>query len=213
MKNQVVVIIAVLSVLALSCKKKSEEPIPTPVPVVKANYFQLKVGNYWIYQGFHVDTNGIATPTGDFDSAYIEKDTVMRGFTYYKLIERQYLIMPQWGTFLRDSSGYLVTAGGYVIASDCNFTDILAVDTSSKQIYVGSAQMTGRDSLVVSPAGTFQSITWRNKIVPVPPNPMHWPVRYAYDVYGKGVGKMKSSTFFFSASWTIESWLVRYKVN
>jgi hypothetical protein len=63
------------------------------------------------------------------------------------------------------------------------------------------------------PAGTFPSVTSRRQIVPVPPNPANLPVRYLYDVFGKGVGKMKSYTFFFSGGIGFQAQLVRYKVN
>lgn len=210
MKKWFIMIIAVLSILSFSCKKDSEDQIP----VVKANYYQLKVGNYWIYQRFNVDTNGVATPTGDYDSAFIEKDTLIQGFTYFKLKENPYVLFPeQMSSYLRDSSGYLVTSSGNILASDDNFTTVLAIDTSIPNLYVGYLQMTGKDSLVTTEAGNFQSITPRRKIVPTPPNNANFPIRYTYEVYGKGVGKMKTHSFFFSDAMTFETRLVRYKLN
>lgn len=210
MRNIPLAIAAVLSIIVFSCKKDAE----TPVPVTKADYYQLKVGNYWIYEGYMVDTNGVATPTGVFDSAYIEKDTLINGNSYYKLMECPYVVFPwQYAFYLRDSLGYLVNSDGIILASDNNFTDTLAVDTGNPELYTGYQKMTGKDSLVTIPAGTFQSVTSRRQIVPVPPNPANIPVRYLYDVFGKGVGKMKSYTFFFSGGIGFQAQLVRYKVN
>jgi len=46
--------------------------------VTQADYYQLKVGNYWIYQSYQIDSNGVATPENLWDSAHIEKDTIIR---------------------------------------------------------------------------------------------------------------------------------------
>lgn len=174
----------------------------------------MKVGNYWIYQGFRIDTNGVVTPTTKYDSAYIEKDTIIRSLTYYKLLEDPYVLgSPKFASFLRDSSGYLVNSSGYILASDYNFIDTLEVKTGEGQLYMAYTKMTGKDSLVTLPAGSFQSITSRATVVPSIPNIGNHPIRYYYDVYGKGVGKMKSHTFFWSGIMELESRLVRYKVD
>ena len=210
MKNQVIVIIALLSVLAIACKKNTEDPVPVP----QADYFRLKVGNYWIYQAYHIDTNGVVTPTTSFDSAHIEKDTVIRGSTYFKLLSKPLAEGGmQFPSYLRDSSGYLVNSLGYVLASDYNFTDTLDTITGEANLYMAYTKMTGKDSVVAVPAGSFPSITSRMRVVPLPPYNQMYPVRYAYDVYGKGVGKMKSHSFFWSGIMQIEARLVRYKVN
>ena len=60
MKNQLFFLFTALAILALSCKKNADDPIPT----VQADYFQLKVGNYWIYEGYRVDSNNVAISTG-----------------------------------------------------------------------------------------------------------------------------------------------------
>lgn len=202
-------IVAVLAIVTISCKKNSENP----APVTQADYFQLKVGNYWIYQGFTSDSTGVFTPTGKYDSAYIENDTLIRGFTYHKLVERPWVMSPQMPNYLRDSSGYLVDSRGYIIASDFNFTDILEIDTINIELFKGFLQMTGRDSVVTIPAGAFKSITSRYKTVPSPPNTANFPIRYSYDIYGKGVGEIKTHTFLWSGFMQMEARLVRYKVN
>jgi hypothetical protein len=212
MKKTLFLICASLSILAISCKKNSEDPITT----TKADYFQLKVGNYWIYEGFNVDTNGVATSTGKFDSAHIEKDTVIRGFTFVELWEKPYVMgITQFPVYLRDSSGYLVSMDGSVLASDFNFTDTIEIDNSNPLLYLGYVKMTGKDSIVGESLGKpIQSITSRKQIVPMLPNLNNLPIRYTYEVYGKGIGKIKTHSFFFSGGGPkLEARLVRYKVN
>jgi hypothetical protein len=199
-----------MSLLAVSCSKDDE----SPVPVAKVDYYQLKTGNYWIYEGYRVDTNGIATSTGDFDSAYIEKDTLIRGAVYYKLYEKPYVLGElQFSSFLRDSSGYLVSDDGGIRASYVNFTDTIVIDTTNPDLYSGYRKMIGKDSLVTVPAGAFASVTSSMQVIPAPAYASQVPVRYLYDVYGKGVGKMKTHSFFFLGPISIEARLVRYKVN
>ena len=213
MKKSLLLICAALSILTLSCKKNSSDD---PIPTVKADYFQLKISNYWIYEGFRIDTNGVATSTGDYDSAHIEKDTVIRGFTYFELWENPYVLGNiQYPVYLRDSSGYLVSGDGNLLASDFNFTDTLEIDNSHPELYIGYVKMTGKDSLVSSSIDqTYQSITSRRQVVPTPPNFNNLPIRYTYEVYGKGVGKIKTHSFFFSGGGPkFEARLVRYKVN
>lgn len=209
MKRSFILLLAVLSILTFSCKKTSNDT----TSATKPDYYQMKVGNYWIYQNYTADSNGVPTAGKLFDSAHIEKDTIIRGNKYYKLWQNPHLT---WGSqiasYLRDSSGYLVNNSGYRMCSDDNFIDTLGIDTNNLLLFKGYVKMTGRDSVVTVPAGSFQSITYRMKVIPTQPNDPH-PVRYIYDVYGKNIGKIKSHNFFYNGGQQLEVRLVRYKVQ
>ena len=209
MKQLFFLVLAVLAILAFSCKKTSNET----APVAKADYYQLKIGNYWIYQGFEIDTNGVVTPKNHFDSAHIEKDTIIRGNTYYKLWANQSLIMgEQFPSYLRDSSGYLVNSVGMRLCTADHFADTLYLDTAHTELYRGYGLMTGKDSLVTVQAGTFPSITSRMRVVPTQANDYHL-VRYSYSIYGKNIGMIKSHAFLYWGGQQFEARLVRYKVQ
>ncbi len=213
MKKLIISYLAFAMVFAVSCKKTTEEI----VPAVKSDYFQLKVGNYWIYEGYQIDSTGVATSTGISDSAYIEKDTMTGGNRYFKLIEAPFIFSPlQYTIFLRDSSGYLVDKSGRVLASDFNFSDTLQFDTAHPSLYTGYLTMTGKDSLVKMAGGIeLPSITAQYKIVPAPVYAGSMPVRYAYEVYARGIGKMKTHNFFFFTGYksSFERRLLRYNVQ
>jgi len=115
MKKVIVLVLAVLSILTFSCKKSSNDTVSAPVP----DYYQLKVGNYWVFQHFTIDSNGIAVPENKWDSVYIEKDTLIRGYKYYKEWQ-QLLSLGEFPYFLRDSSGYLINNLGTRLCSDNN---------------------------------------------------------------------------------------------
>jgi hypothetical protein len=81
MKRLFILAMVVLSILTFSCKKTSNGTFSGTKP----DYYMLKVGNYWIYQNYTADSNGVPTAGKLFDSAHIEKDTIIRGNKYYKL--------------------------------------------------------------------------------------------------------------------------------
>ena len=209
MKRSFVLALAAFSILTFSCKKSSNDTAPS----TQADYYQLKVGNYWIYQRFEIDTNGVVTSKNLFDSAHIEKDTIIRGNTYYKLwVKYTGCTGDQFPSYLRDSSGFLVNHLGVKGCSVDHFKDTLYIDSVNKKIAIGYVEMTGKDSLVTVQVGTFQSITSRMKVVPTQPNDPN-PIRYSYGVYGKNIGMIKSHSFFYGGGQQFESRLVRYKVQ
>jgi hypothetical protein len=200
----------VLIILTLSCKKSTDESSP----VVKADYYQLKVGNYWIYKSLRIDSAGVDTTyLPKLDSTYIQKDTTIRGNTYYKLFSDP---AATYGgnmiSFLRDSSGYLINHLGKILCSNDNFTQVLGYDSIMPKVFMGYLSMTGRDSTIQVPVGAFQSITLRMKIVPSSSYPQI-PIRYTYSSYGKGVGRIKTHDIDFMGNVKFEGWLIRYKVN
>ncbi|MEI6886182.1 MAG: hypothetical protein WCO02_16955 [Bacteroidota bacterium] len=210
MKRYLLINFAVLIMISLSCKKSTEESYPA----VKADYYQLKVGNYWIYQSVRIDSAGHDTTfLPHLDSAYIEKDTLIRGYTFFKLYsDPSGLFGGNELSLLRDSSGYLINWYGKILCSDDNFTQVIAYDTLMPTAYMGYVSMTGRDSIINVPAGPIQSITSRMKVVPAPRYPQI-PVRYVYSSYGKGIGMIKTHNFYFMGNIKFEGWLVRYKLK
>jgi hypothetical protein len=114
-------------------------------------------------------------------------------------------------SLLRDSSGYLITSLGRRLCSNDNFTDTLYVDTNNLWLFIGYVKMTGKDSLVTVPTGTYTSITCRMQVVPTQTNDPN-PIRYIYDVYGKNIGRIKSHNFYYNGNDHFEYRLVRYKV-
>lgn len=196
--------------LLSSCNKdKTTDPQLLPNP----DFMALNVGNYWIFEGYEQDSSGAYVPTGDMDSAYISKDTLIRGETYYKRHEKTIILAnTQQVTYLRDSSGYLVDYLGNILMSETNFTDTLYRDTNALLLYDGYAMMTGKDSVVEVPAGSFTSVTMRLTVVPTD-TASPFPTRYTYSVFGENVGKIKSHLFFFNGNRHFEARLVRYYID
>jgi len=207
-----------ITVLALatvftSCKKENETPIE-PLP----DFMHLKVGNYWVYEFYKTDTNGIETKLQETDSAYILKDSILNGKTYFVKIQsplhfnKNLSFGPNVYTetiLIRDSSGYLVNEIGTILFAQENFNDILKTDTIPGLLW-SETKMIGKDSLVTVPAGLFISRTICYTYYPLDSN-YHWGIRKAYSVYGKNAGILKYTYGFYSSGVNYEARLLRYQ--
>lgn len=160
----------VLAIAFLAACKKDEPPVVVE-PVVHPDYGNLKVGNYWIYQHYHIDTNGIETALDKFDTCYIEKDTVVDGNTYFKMIR------PKRGGYIkfiacywRDFEGVIYDTEGKIQFSAEDFTTIFdtvynttihgdVLDT----IYIATSKMVDKDKSIITPAGNFSTRTYQTK--------------------------------------------------
>ena len=161
-------VLTLSSILINSCKKdKDESSAPEPSPSY-SNYSQLKVGNYWVYQQFEVDTNGIATALPKLDSCFVEKDSMINGLTYYKLVKPKPFTTNQKEVFFeRDSLHYLVSLGGPILFSSQDFSSIFS--TSYIKFGPGDTvcrieqQMADKNQVVSTPAGNFSSLNFKEK--------------------------------------------------
>ena len=77
-------------VLFISCKKDAAITLPAintfnnNTATSQDTMLPLAVGNYWIYQKSQDDSSGTYTMQNQFDSLYIEKDSIIFGNLYYK---------------------------------------------------------------------------------------------------------------------------------
>ena len=210
MKKTLFFAIAILALIFFSCEKKNSQETASSVP----DFVKLKVGNYWVYDFFKVDSNGVATDQGKTDSSYIEKDTLINGDKYFIKNSHSYMFGSR-RSILKDSSGYLLqrnTDGSSTIlfARD-NFKDIFISDTVAN-LFLRQDMMTGKDSSVRVPAGTFITRSLCFVATPLDPN-YPWGVRRVYYSYGKDIGQIKYSTCYWSDPSYYEARLVRYHVE
>ncbi len=213
MKRLFICFAAVLPVLLSSCQKENTgNPEPEP------DFVQLETGNYWIYSFYKVDTNGVETLLPETDSAYISGDTLINGNRYFIKITGNIPLkgseaMPTYSqkTFLRDSSGCLVNEVGFILFARDNFSNVIRTDTIDGLFWF-EYRMTGKDSLVQVPAGSFTTRTMAVTYYPLDPN-YPWGVRRMINVYGEGVGMIKYTYAFASHPSYYEARLLRYFVN
>jgi hypothetical protein len=211
-----VIILSCFSLLMISCKDDDD---PSPATVVYDNYAQLKVGNYWIYQRFDVDSSGNASSTSVYDSCYVEKDTLINNITYFKMIRpNPYPPLPSV-FYLRDSLHYVVDNSGMLFFSSLDFTTVFEDyykfgSGSQDTVCHAIRKMTEKDWNVTTPAGSF--VTSNSKLIYYMfPN---WSFagneRTMNTRYAKGVGIISETLPFFASNPNyVERRLVRFHLN
>lgn len=217
-KKTLILSVLFMTTLIYSCKKEDEvEVVPTPTSTVYPNYSQLKVGNYWIYQRFEVDSLGNATPTAVYDSCYIDKDTIIDSQTYYKYIapdpySQQNDLSVE---FLRDSLHYIISRYDYykIRFSSQDFLTVFDTYYSMDSIYEKTRKMDDKNMSVTTPAGVFVTSNMKETIRFLnSTNPFH--IRYNNHRYAENIGIIAETIINYSASpTTTERRLVRYHLN
>ncbi len=214
--------LALTIALFASCKKDNNDDTnqETPNPVTK-NYFPLKIGNYWVYEQYKIDTLGVAISTNQIDSVIITRDTVINNNTYFVLEGINYPFNGgNWGIvqISRDSSGYLVNQHGDILLAPNRIGDTLATRVqligATDTMFVLYGFMEQTPTPITVPAGTFNVIDYKistEYYQPAPPG-ITSP-RYSHNMYGENVGRVLSSYFFFSSPSYYEKRLIRYHVD
>jgi hypothetical protein len=221
MKNKMFIsmFLATLTMI-YSCKKdKVQAPPASPVGPTGTsypNFSQLKPGNYWIYQEFDIDNAGNATPLNIYDSCYVEKDTMINGKTYFKMVRPDFLTM-QPVSYLRDSLHYLVDQSGRKLFSSQDFQSFLETkyETSpTDTIWKGTAMMRDKNLTVVTPAGTFITSDY-NRTYDLYPNYVVTTNKIVmHKRYAENIGiVIETLPSFLSNPKNIERRLLRYHVN
>jgi hypothetical protein len=219
MKNVILIVCALA--FFYSCKKDNSSENTNSD---KSAYLPLAVGNYWVYQTFNIDSAGNETQSAKIDSTLITKDTLIGGEKYYKLENYAFTFgtgevsKDSFSYFYRDSAKNLVSLNGQISFSEENVTDILLQKTfvtdDGDTIYVMTCKMVPMNVEYTVPAGSFSNVLNFQGTVTCSPeyagieNP-----RYVNNLYAKGVGKILSSNFYVFSRGSMETRLLRYKIN
>lgn len=205
-----------LSILIYSCKKEDNQ---NQVFGGYANYSVLKVGNSWIYQIYDVDSSGNFTPRNEYDSCYVEKDTIINTKTYYKVVKPNMHYNEPFIYYLRDSLHCIVNSSGKILLSSWEFQrNILEYDEitpSNDTIYHVSRKMGDQDFIVITTAGNFSSINAKETYTINPK--FTYPgglIRYRNVRYSPNIGIVTETLpFYLSNPNYYERRLVRYHLN
>ncbi|MBK9733144.1 MAG: hypothetical protein IPO83_17970 [Chitinophagaceae bacterium] len=205
-----------VAVLAISSCKKTEEPQVFP-PVIYPNYSQLKVGNYWIYQEFDIAASGVSTPKDVFDSCYIEKDTLIGGEKYFKMVKPSVITITE-NIYLRDSLHYLITSTGSILFSSQDFTSIFSsyayVIETADTICTVEKKMNDQPVTVNTPAGTYQTLVATETFNMYPGWTAAGNPRVKNTCYAENIGVVTETLPFYQSLPTyVERRLVRYHLN
>ena len=223
-------IASLVAVTLLSCKKDIENvpkaEIQQPLaPVTYPNFSNLKVGNYWIYQRFEIDGAGNETALSFIDSCYIEKDTIIRGNTYYKYVSPDFTMgfsptpVNMIATkFYRDSLSYLVTNYGSIEFSSNDFMSVfnqgIKIASPNDTLCRYEFKMADQNLSVTAPLGAFVTSNFKETYYMYPHYSNAGTVRSRNTRYSEGVGKViQEWCFFVNVPTKWESRLIRYHLN
>jgi|GEM_PF-325311 len=229
MKNIIRIVILSTSISFFSCKKdKKVEPDKesTNLPsTTYSNYSNLKVGNYWIYQRFEIDSSGNATPLAIVDSCYIEKDTLIHGNTYYKYMSPNFgnsvgpnSVSPNVAEFYRDSLSYIITNSGRIEFSSQDFTSIFKsgyqLVNPNDTVCRFEFKMGNQNTLITTPSGTYNTSSFNETYYMYPNYSAGGTIRTRHTRYAENVGKVTQEWYFFvSLPTKWERRLIRYHLN
>jgi hypothetical protein len=197
-------LILVVLFLTTACKKKTTQ-------VTYKNYGQLKVGNYWVYERYEIDTNGTATPLGIIDTCRIEKDTIINGKRYFKYVRPQFSGVNQI-SYLRDSLHYIVNQTGRKVFSSENFNQVFRTSITSD--YELQEWMTDIDLNVTTPLGTYQTLNFQSIFNMIPPLQLNINPRFMNTRYAENIGIVTETLpLFYSNPISYERRLIDYHLE
>lgn len=220
MKNSALFILSMYMITMVSCghKDKDTDPKEDDPEVTVSGYSQLKVGNYWIYQEYTIDSAlTTETPTTVFDSCYIKNTFTIRGNTYYQISISNGITSFSYRS-LRDSADCIVDQNGYVEFSLHNFSTPLYTyyqvlnpgDTASKIV----VQMKDKGAATIVPAGTYTTINSQMHVHMYPPYQMAGIDRNSNRKFSENVGIVSQTKLFSTGNSNYtELRLVRYHLN
>lgn len=192
-----------------SCKKeKTEENTP-----VTPNYYQLKTGNYWVYEKHLIDSTGADSLMTGLDSMIIAGDSIISGNVYYVFKGKMFpkpVTQDSIVCLLRDSSGYLVDEHGSILFSTTNYTDTLNSQTYPG-IFHAWSMMKHVETAITVPAGVFQVEDMETTIILLYPSTMG--TRYLHNYFANGTGPIFKSYYYISSNRRTELRLLRYHLN
>ncbi len=210
MRRHIVFILGAVIFLS-SCSKNNSSPVQTPVVEEKVtDYFPLTVGNYWVYQLFRADTSMVPVPNGYFDSTYVEKDTVVNGKSFKKVISGY--LFEYW--LLRDSADFLVNELGQRQFTHRQFTATLYdYQPDYATGFVVSAAMSQKDSTFIVPAGQFVSKYLVGSVTALGDVPA-WQKHRSFSIaYSKNIGPVHRWAVWVHSPEFLEWRLVRFSVK
>jgi hypothetical protein len=204
-----------MAALTYSCKKETAPDPPAPAP--PSPYIQLAEGNYWVYQLYDIDAAGNETPRNETDSCYIEKDTIIHGHTYFKLVKLVHYAPYKEIHCLRDSLSYLINSYGARLFATTDFTNdlgsytiIAAGDTISRNV----RRMDEADAVVATPFGLFTTLNAKTTIYMYPPYTTAGAIRYMNASYAPQVGLViETIQPYLSSPAYVERRLLRYHIQ
>lgn len=149
--------ISSLILILASCDKEVDNDFTLPpTQASNADYLPSNPANYWVFETYRVDSNGVETLLGT-DTTTVS-DTLLYGKTYKNY---RYKILPSYphkiASLMRDSAGFMIDPSGKVVFAINPLNVILRRD-SIANIYVSNFEMKKETTAFQVPAGSFTNV-------------------------------------------------------
>jgi hypothetical protein len=214
-----IVILSCFSLFLYSCKKdeKTSEPeTPAPVAQTPGAMQPLAVGNYWIYQKSLDDSIGTYTMQNEFDSVYVEKDSMIMNEHYFKLSHANanftYYFNFGNSVWIKDSLGYLIHYPHRVLLDTVHLLDTLVSVSYGGGQYGKLVPDTflNRSFYIGNHSGF-----WMRQCFLYPAALIHFNGTYCYQAFTKNIGLIRARMLYTGSPYhTLFSYhLIRYHLN
>ncbi len=220
--KKVMLITVVSAVVIFGCTKEKEIDVQTPALVVNNSiqteeHIPLAIGNYWVYETVSIDTLGNETQLTSLDSAYIDRDTLINGNTYY-IISGGAAINHIMGSTIRNTNNTIVNFNyqgiDKIIFSSNNLEEIYRTDTinsSPFQFYSTTKTSLSKVSKNVV-SGIFDCYEGVSSLTQILPTNITWS-KTEKRYYEKNVGLVTGQYTYYASSNILELRLLRYHLN
>ena len=215
-----VLALAIAGFFVLSCSRDGVELEVEEVPSMEeyepvADFLQLQVGNYWVYESFSINLEtGEETPLHKRDSVYVLKDTLIGRSSYFILqgsrLGREYRsILRCSGPEVMDSEGHLLFSTASIGDTSSLSPSLLVDGTESGEYCVQFFKN------MEVPYGIFDGLKYQRTFTLPSSEEIRagGKVRHQSDYFAKGVGLIQYTSFLLNQPLDIELRLVRSNVQ
>lgn len=218
--KKTVLLLALPLTMIISCSKEKLDPVSSSGSSASASFIPLKVGNYWVYETYEIDTLGNEKLTTQYDSVTVIKDTLINGQTYFKVQSSGATAASLFrGSYLRNDShtilSYnLVDQKDDTLFSLFNHGSIIKTRTFSSPpielLMETWVHVTPKE--ITTNAGSFRCYNEETLFSPTQQN-YPWYPRSNHRTYSNKVGIITDQYNFFSSPNLYEKRLVRFHLN
>jgi hypothetical protein len=181
-----------------ACQSDDDVVAPIPGPPTQAleiaGFSNLATGNYWVYQGYRVDSADNVIEALSVDSFFVSGDSVVNGQTYWKV--HRTVITPNWTYLWRDSAGYLVTEDHEVMFCADPLDELIYTDVQGPVGVQLDYTVYSTPETITVAAGTFSTYKMQGEITSIGGFPELADWRRPRSYWAEDVGRVRYYEFF-----------------
>jgi len=209
------ILLPIIIILLFSFCKNDDDIImipevsdPEPEIQLAENYSLLNPGNYWIYQEIDENLEGEFIRKNQFDSTFVEKDTMIGDVNFAKIYITNIGVSEYY--YLRNEKEKIIDPDGNVFFSTGNFGELL----KSTDEFVGTYNeyMVGPREITTD-LGTFLALKKEYDLDASPIISLNDCGLISQEYWVEGIGMVLKERYWAGTCTRMRRELIRYKVN